>query len=131
MRHRTLAWLAIAAIGISVGLTSTARAADANGTWKWSFTRPNGGDTIEISLKLLQDGEKLTGTMTTPNGETEIKDGSVKDGTVTFKVERERDGNKFVQLYNGKLDGDTIKGKSEMEFNGTKRERDWEAKRAK
>jgi hypothetical protein len=134
MTRRTWAWLAVLAVGVSfTGLSQVAlaRAADksATGTWKWTFTRQN-GDTIDVTLKLKQEGDKLTGTMTGPGGnETEIKDGTIKDGTVTFKVERERDGNKFVTSYNGKLDGDTIKGKAETEFNGEKRERDWEAKR--
>jgi hypothetical protein len=132
MSRRTWAWLAVLAVGVSfLGLSGVSRADDktATGTWKWTFTRQN-GDTVDVTLKLKQEGDKLTGTITGPGGnETEIKDGTIKDGAVTFKVERERDGNKFVSVYNGKLDGDTIKGKTETEFNGEKRERDWEAKR--
>src|SRR4051812_9574549 len=60
-------------------------AAPATGTWKWTIQGPNGE--IETTLKLKQDGEKLTGTITGFNGnDSEIQDGSVKDGQVIFKV---------------------------------------------
>ena len=45
----------------------------------------------------------------------------------SFQVTRERDGNKIVIKYSGKISGDTITGKSE---NGD-RSRDWKAERAK
>jgi hypothetical protein len=40
-------------------------------------------------------------------------------------------GTHFSRSCKGKLDGDTIKGKSESERDGQKTERDWEAKREK
>jgi hypothetical protein len=134
MKRRTCAWMAVLAVGVSLGgMTSAAVAADndVTGTWTWTFMRPNSDDKIEIILKLKQEGEKLTGKISRASGdnETEIKDGSVKDGEVKFKVERERDGNVFTVNYKGKLEGDAIKGKSEFERNGEKQSRDWEAKR--
>jgi hypothetical protein len=106
---------------------------NATGTWKWSFTTQN-GETRESTLKLKQDGEKLTGAVTGRQGnDTEIKDGKIdKDGNVSFSVVREFNGNTRTQKYAGKLDGDTIKGKIEMQGrDGETRSRDWEAKRAK
>jgi hypothetical protein len=50
---------------------------------------------------------------------------------VSFTVTRERDGNKFVSKYSGKLEGDTIKGKIETERGGQTRSVDWVAKREK
>jgi hypothetical protein len=132
MMLRLGAWLA--AVGLSVafvGLVPEAKAADATatGTWKWEFKRQN-GDTIDVTLKLKQDGEKLTGTISGPNNsETEIMDGMVKDGEVTFKVVREFNGNTVTTTYKGKLEKDTIKGTSERERDGQKQSRDWEAKR--
>ena len=121
-------------LGLLAGLllATPARSDDktATGTWKWSFTTQN-GDTRETTLKLKQDGEKLTGTITGRNNqETDIEDGKVKDGEVSFTVTREFNGNKFVMKYHGKLDGDTIKGKTEFERDGETRSRDWEAKRS-
>jgi hypothetical protein len=135
MNRRSLFALAFATFGLSFASTpaiAPARADEANltGKWKSTFTRQN-GDSVEISYKLKQEGEKLTGTITGPGGsETEIKDGKVKDGKVSFTVVRERDGQSFTSKYQGTPSGDTIKGKMSFEINGESRERDWEAKRA-
>ena len=117
-------------------LGTTARATDATGTWKWSTPGRNGGEPRETTLKLKQDGEKLTGTISMGGGanarETEIRDGKIKDGELSFKVTRKgRNDNEITSNYSGKLDGDVIKGKVEMNFNGTPRSREFEAKRAK
>jgi hypothetical protein len=134
MTRRTWAWLSVLAIVVSfTSLQSVARAADttATGTWTWSFT-PQNGDAIEITLTLKQDGEKLTGKMKRSGSdvESEVADGKAKDGEVSFNVTRERNGEKFTIHYTGKVEGDTIKGKSEFERNGEKMSRDWEAKRS-
>jgi hypothetical protein len=50
---------------------------------------------------------------------------------VTFSVTRERNGQKRTTKYNGKLEGDTIKGKAEFQRDGQTQSRDWEAKRDK
>lgn len=123
--RRTLGFTA----ALVVGFAASALAADATGTWKWSFTTQD-GQTRETTLKLKQDGSKLTGTISGRNNtETSIEDGKVDGDEVSFKVTREFNDNKFVQQYRGKLGGDTIKGKVEFERNGEKRERDWEAKK--
>ena len=113
-----------------VAMAGIARADDsATGTWKWTVMA--GGNSRDVTLKLKQDGDKLTGTISGRNNDTEITDGSYKDGTVTFSVVRERNGNKFTTKYSGKLSGDTIKGTTEFERNGQTQSRDWEAKREK
>jgi hypothetical protein len=102
MDRRSLFALAFASFGPTFALTlaiTPARADETNltGTWKSTFTIPN-GKSIEIIYKLKQEGGKLTGTATAPaDGSTEgrsaeIKDGEVKDGKVTFTVVRERNG---------------------------------------
>jgi len=134
MRLRTSGWIALVAVGALAGLAGAPARADekanATGTWKWSFTTQN-GQTFETTLKLKQDGDKLTGTVTGRNNqETEIKEGKVKGDEVSFQVTRERNGQSFTTKYKGKLSGDSIKGKSESERNGETQSRDWEAKRA-
>jgi heat shock protein HslJ len=62
---------------------------NAAGTWKWSLDGQN-GDTIRTTLKLKQDGDKLTGSYTNQFGQAEITDGSLKDGEISFKVNRDR-----------------------------------------
>jgi hypothetical protein len=126
--------LQLLALGVVVGWLASAPAADdkaasATGTWKSSFTTQN-GQTIETTYKLKQDGDKLTGTVTGRDGkEVEIENGKVKDGEASFDVTRERDGQKFVLHYKGKVGADAIEGKVEFEANGEARSRDWKATR--
>jgi hypothetical protein len=121
--------LVVAYIGMS-GFVHAAEKADPTGTWKWTVTFNN--QTRDVTLKLKLDGDKLTGKISGRNNtETDIEDATFKDNEVSFSVTRERDGQKFVTKYKGKIDGDTIKGKSESERNGQTRNRDWEAKREK
>jgi hypothetical protein len=124
------------AMVVLVGNDAAVRADDAKNTatgdWKWEMRgRGGNGQAREVTLKLKQDGEKLTGTITGFQGQaTAIKEGTIKKGEVSFEVTRERNGNTFTQKYKGKLEGDTIKGTVEFEINGETRTRPWEAKRS-
>jgi hypothetical protein len=113
-----------------VAVAGLARAAEnPTGTWKWEVKVND--QSIDIALKLKLDDDKLTGSINSPLGETAIQDGKYKDGDLSFTVLRERDGQKMSFKYTGKVSGDTIKGKTEIERNGETSSRDWEAKRAK
>jgi hypothetical protein len=129
MRYmKTITTLALACL---TTLLVSAAEPNATGTWKWTFTL-NNGDAIEPVLKLKQEGQKLTGTVQAREQEAKIEDGKITpDGKVSFKVNRERDGQTTTIKYEGKLEGDVIKGKSESNFSGEWRTRDWEAKREK
>jgi hypothetical protein len=89
-----------------------------------------------MTLKLKLEGEKVTGTLTTPGRqggdptETKIEDGKIKGDEVSFSVTREFNGNKMTSKYNGKVTADSIKGKTEFERNGETQSRDWEAKKS-
>jgi hypothetical protein len=111
-----------------VGFISTAMAADATGTWKW--TTSFNGQTRDSTLKLKQEGDKLTGAYVggQSNTETPIEDASIKGDTVSFKVTRERNGQKATTKYTGTLKEDTITGKSERDGQEA---REWVAKRQK
>jgi hypothetical protein len=103
---------------------------DISGTWTWLMQRPNGGGR-EVTLTLKQDGEKLTGTVTGMGGETDIQEGTFKDGQLSFKIVRSRGGMDTITTYTGRFEGDVLKGKAETDQNGRKVPRDWEAHRAK
>jgi len=59
--------------------------ADINGKWAGSLTMAD-GNTIPLSYSFKVDGEKLTGTAQSPQGEVNIEDGKVKGDDVTFTV---------------------------------------------
>jgi hypothetical protein len=128
----------IAAIAATCLISAAAFAADPSGTWKWSQpSRGGGGAPRESTLTLAMKDGKLTGKLSTPGRDgatmaSDISNASVKDDVVTFSVEREFNGNKFVTKYSGKLAGDTITGESEGPGrDGAVQKREWVAKRSK
>jgi hypothetical protein len=126
---RTLAVAALV-VGLSGLAGAQDKKADPTGTWKWSVEF--GGQKREQTLKLKLDGDKLTGAMVGRNNmETAIEDAKYKDGEVSFTVTRERQGQKFVTKYKGKVEGDTLKMTSESERDGQTRKQEIEAKREK
>jgi len=107
---------------------------DPTGTWMWTIPGRNGGPDRTNTLKLKAEGDKVTGKMMAParGGETtttEIEEGKVKDGEVSFSISRETQNGKVTAKYHGKITDDSIKGKMETERNGSPVSRDWEAKR--
>jgi hypothetical protein len=129
MKRLTIASVCLALLGV-VGAARAADKPNPTGTWKWEIKIND--QARELSLKLKQDGDKLTGNFVGLDGkETPIEDATYKDGKLAFKVNRERDGQKFTIKFTGEVSGDTIKGKSEIDRDGQTQTRDWEAKRAK
>lgn len=116
----------------AVFLTSVlAFAGDPTGTWKWSIPGRE-GQPREVTLKLeLKDG-LLTGNMSGFRGDMPISNASFKDDQIAFSVVREFQGNKIETKYDGKLDGDTIKGTVERPGrDGQVTKSEWTATRAK
>jgi hypothetical protein len=128
--------IAVAYTVVVLGLLGTAQGQDAanpTGTWKWTQQGRGGAQGREVVLKLKLEGDKVTGSITGRNNEEiAIKEGTFKDGTVTFKVTQTFNDNEFTRTYTGKLENaDTLKGKMSFEIQGETREQDWEAKRDK
>lgn len=104
-----------------------------DGTWEW--TTPGRGDNaqpVKYVLKLKVEGEKLTGTITGRDGkEAAIEEATVKGADIAFQVTRQRNDQKMVMKYAGKVEGDAIKGKISFKRGDEDQSRDWAAKRAK
>lgn len=113
---------------LTVALAVASLAADVTGVWKAEYQTPN-GDARTSTFDLKADGEKLTGKMTTPMGETEIKDGSVKGDVAKWSVVRNFQGNDVTLTYTGTVSGDEMK--IQMAFGGGDRTIDMVAKRQK
>src|SRR5437867_8099552 len=110
--------------------------ADPTGTWTWSTPGRSGGPDRKYTLKLKLEGDKVTGTLSAPgrggqsqSSDVAISEGKLKGDEISFEVTREVQGNKITAKYNGKISGDSIKGKIETERNGQTQSRDWAAKR--
>jgi hypothetical protein len=131
----SLAFCAVLALGSTFTFAADDKAASATGNWSWTVPGRDGGAERKMTLNLKQDGDKLTGKLSSPGRdgaarETEIADGSVKGSDVAFSVTREFNGNKMTTKYHGKLSGDAITGKVDMkDRDGNDQSRDWTAKR--
>jgi hypothetical protein len=120
---------AVLCLAVVVGVAKADDKPNPNGTWK--YTAEVGGQSLEVTIKLKLEGDKLTGTLSAGGMESKIEDGKYKDGAVSFKVNREVNGTKIVLKYSGTIKGDTFKGKRELERDGETNTRDIEAKRSK
>ena len=102
-----------------------------SGRWESSFKRSDGG-TLDTTLQLKQEGQKLTGTQSFNDNETEIRDGKVEGDQVSFRMVRERDGRTVTSKYRGTIQKDnSIKGQIESDWTGEVRKLEWEARKAK
>jgi hypothetical protein len=115
-------------LGCAVTTQAQDKKIDVTGTWKSSNTNQN-GQVRETTFKLKAEGEKLTGTISGRQNDTAIEEGKIKGDEISFKVTREFNNNKVVIKYNGKVAGDTIKGKTESQRDGQPQTRDWVAKK--
>ncbi len=99
---------------------------DFTGTWKWAITNAN-NQAVEYSLRLKQEGEKLTGVFVRDNNEWPVTDLTTQGDELRFRVVRKQSGREFLNKYVGKIHGDKIAGKMEFERDGETRNRSWEA----
>jgi hypothetical protein len=103
----------------------------ASGMWVWT-TRERNGRTRDYRLTLMQEGEKVTGTLVVLNNEVlQVRDGKFKDGEISFVVVQQFPDRQIITTYSGRVDGELIKGSFETDNNGRVRWRDWAAVRVK
>lgn len=103
-------------------------AAGVAGEWKATAEGPNGS--MERTLSLKVDGNKLTGeTVSSFVGKSTIEDGKVDGDKLSFTIKISFQGNEMSVKYSGKLTGDdTMDLTSEL---GEGQTIDWKAKRSK
>lgn len=100
-------------------------AADVTGKWV-AEVEGRDGQKRTMTMNLKADGSALSGTVSSPMGESEISEGKVEGDDVSFVVNMEFNGQSRKIPYSGKLSGNELKMKS-----GTgERTREFTAKRA-
>lgn len=89
MHKQITGWMMVAVLALTAySATAADEKASATGTWKWSMTRND--QKVDMSVKLTQDGEKLTGAFVGPDGkEVAITDGKVSGDEISFSVTRD------------------------------------------
>lgn len=92
-------------------------------TGKWTGDMPGrGGDATATTFTFKAEGDKLTGSMTGPQGDIAIKDGKVAGDQISFTTTLEFNGNSIKLLYKGTVAGESIKMTREREGSGQPRE---------
>jgi len=121
-----VAVLAAALVSSSLPL----QAAEAAVAGKWTAQVPGrDGQTRDVTFNFKTAGDKLTGTVSGRQGDTEITDGKVKGDEVSFDVTMTMQGNTAKMTYKGKVAGDEIKFTRQRE--GSDRTSEFTAHRAK
>lgn len=86
--------------------TALALAADVTGTWKGQLATPN-GDKFDLTYSFKQDGAKLSGTTTGPQGDPmEIVDAKVTGDQITFTINVPMNGGMKI-THTGKVVSDS------------------------
>lgn len=98
--------------------------ATAQGEWDWTIAVPD--QPMQLAVKLKQEGEAVTGTLTSRLGETPVKNGKLTGDRLTFSIEVPVEGNQITASFTGNITGDQIKGLVEtpmgaIEFSGTRK----------
>ncbi len=89
-------------------LATLAWAADVTGTWKAQIPGRDGA-TTETTFTFKVDGATLTGTVTTPRGETAISDGKIDGDNISFLLIRKFQDKEMKMTYKGAVAGNEIK----------------------
>ena len=86
-----------------------AYAADIDGKWVGEYQG------MKINYTFKADGEKLTGTTTTPDGnEIAIKDGKINGNNISFSISFDMGGQEMKIDMKGVLSGDSLKLSMDM-----------------
>lgn len=113
---KKIAVLAAVAMVLTI-MAIPASAADVSGNWKSKMETPRG--TMERTLQLKQDGDKLTGAIVMKRGDQdikqEIKDGKVTGDSIEFKVDQRmgQGGDTVSVTYKLKVTGNKMEGTSQ------------------
>jgi hypothetical protein len=118
--------VAIAAVALSLGaipIAAQEEAADVAGAWELTWQARQGPRTM--ALELEQDGEILTGTVTSSQGQELPVSGSITGDQISFSVTYQGRRGEVTLTFSGTVDGDSMNGT--VETGGEPRE--WMATR--
>jgi len=95
------------------------------GVWKLSFQTDQGA--VDADMTLKQDGKKVTGTLTSPQGDAPLE-GTFEKGKLVLSLSVDAGGQALTITFDGMLEKDTLKGNVDFGGFGSAT---WAATRAK
>ena len=97
-----------------LALSPRGQAASVAGTWDITIESPQGKRTVLLIIK--KTGDKLTGAMKSPQGETALESIALKNDDIAFALTRQIQGQDMKLSYTGKVAKDSMKG--DVDFGG-------------
>jgi hypothetical protein len=125
MKRLFLAAALLALVAAPVLAQDAPKNVDVTGTWEMTVESPQGSMTITVEFK--QDGEKLTGKQVSEMGEAPLT-GTIKGNDLAYELTVDMGGQQMKIVNKGKVEGDVIKGTTELGEMGSMA---WTAKRKK
>jgi len=101
--------------------------ANAGGTWEWTLPGENGGK--RYALKLIQNFQKVDGTVTTEGKTLPAIEPLLKGSRLQFTVETYRDGHRILLYFDGNVNGNSIEGTAKPFSDTTLKNLRWSARR--
>ena len=92
-----------------LAIPAAAQEADVTGEWAITFPNPQGGSAT-IDAVFVQEGQKVTGTVTIPQVEAEMSEGVVEEAKFSFQVQVNFQGEWYTLAFSGAVDGDAMEG---------------------
>jgi alpha-galactosidase len=92
---------------LAILFAQSVNAADFTGKWV-SAHKTSDGQTIEKTLCLVTDGDRLTGYLTARDESEPISEGKITGSEISFAVVRDEFGNERKIVYRGTLTGNTL-----------------------
>jgi hypothetical protein len=115
--------IALAALVLLAPLTLCLAQESVNVSGEWDLTLNTPRGEMTSTAKFVQEGEKITVTMTNPRGES-TGSGTIKGADIEWTVTRETPRGQITVTYKGKVEGNTMKGEAQMGDFGTS---EWKA----
>ncbi len=96
----------------------------AAGTWNLTVESPQGA--VPLTLQLRQQGDAISGTVTSPFGQSDLTEGSLSGNEVRFTISVDIQGTPMRVTFAGRIEGDrmsgtvTVEGMGSFPFSGTR-----------
>lgn len=108
-------------------LAGSTLALDQDVSGEWELTSEGRQGPRTQTIKIEQDGEKITVTMEGRMGEM-TGEGTIKDNKIEWEITRTMRDMEMTMTYTGTVDGDTMSGEMEMSM-GNRGPSEWTAKK--
>jgi hypothetical protein len=94
-------------LGLLLTFAPALLAGDIDGKWTGDVQTPD-GNSISLTMSFATDGDKVNGTISGPTGDVAIAEGKMDGDTLTFKLDVDANGTQLSFKCTGKLKADEL-----------------------